>query len=1244
MLKNSFLDPIQKRVNSEESSEFNSLFIINSDFNEILDLDQESLNPHQDPCVETPPNNLVPRDYKSFSYANSFISSSELHKFEAFSPKKIVLKKHNNYTNNLIENQINYHQVENKKEGSEKEIFKEIDKEPQSEFKEQNSERYKFVDSNEMLKNLKKSLQRKQKTTPVIKFKPNAAKCVENPNKSVAYSEEINDKIPFPKKKDAFSEEICDSLIVKITDGKFLQSQSKDSSEKTQEDTNFEKNLKDSATLSNAEFPKDEKIHIENLERINPDELEGLEVYFETHQQLLCTMKLPINKDFLVKKPENEVLWNNCFEIITENNDFFMIVKILIGKDAINPLEMNVRNVTESVKKKMKYDWHFGKIVDSNLFNGVMLQAFDQISQLNFNVLSMNYEKLGLLQLYEDLYKVLLLYYLSVKNEKNSSIINISDIYITEYVDLIENSKKFLLWVIFEPFSMQMSQIIEIRQQKNLHYSAQELLYIYKEFATDLFSLNEFYGFSYPFSENRIYFASAENCLKVIDLGFFFQIKNKMPHALSSLNNFMQNVRNITDFNEDFRIEAYVQSLHCTHLDKTLKELTVFSPLKRNFEGIVAGFMNELLKSEFLEEETLLLQAKIQKKCYYYKNSNENYKKLGMKYQMDGKNDLEIKYKIGKNFFWMGSFEKAKGLLGFVKENFVKDMEKQHKKVLVISLMFAFICESEKDLEGSSKIFEELLKENKKYEKFGPKLKLNLIKYLAFINRNLANNLSHLKKSSKLYNDVMSLMEKSELDDETINSLGILNASLGNYDQSLNFFKRIYMVKTKDFLKDSLKDSKESVKDSARDSKEPFKDSKELKDSSVHLKNKNELKEELTDSNDINDSKKKDLNDSNEKKFSKDVKTIEKQIMLLSNMSLVYIETKNYTEAKRLLYEAKDLLNQNNEIKAKLKINILMHSGVLHDKMNDFYEALKDFKSALHAFKQAFPVIKELEADYKRLLFAILCNMAGVYLKFGDYEKSNGYLEKCEKLLCEFDPGKEKISASYLAHNKGVLCQNMGKMDEAVKYVDNSLKIKRKFFEENNYNISNTMKLLFKLHLLNNNREKAVENSQKFIEIMKKMCNKNPKELFIVLEEIAENYKENNAILEAIDVYNEALGFINSEEITDSKRIEFYNKLSSLYENIKNWEKNMEICERLVEIYKKNQEENVRILINLHVKIIEDCKKTKKDESLKKFLSELESLKVIENNKNLLKKVGGKLLVSLKGVKTPKKVNPFPNK
>ena len=86
----------------------------------------------------------------------------------------------------------------------------------------------------------------------------------------------------------------------------------------------------------------------------------------------------------------------------------------------------------------------------------------------------------------------------------------------------------------------------------------------------------------------------------------------------------------------------------------------------------------------------------------------------------------------------------------------------------------------------------------------------------------------------------------------------------------------------------------------------------------------------------------------------------------------------------------------------------------------------------------------------------------------------------------------------------------------------------------------------------------------------------------------------------------------------------------------------MEINEKLIDIYSKNKEENLGVLMEINSKMIEICKKTKKDESLKKYQLEAESLKVLQNNKNLLKKVGGKLLVSLKGVKAPKKIVPMP--
>ena len=732
---------------------------------------------------------------------------------------------------------------------------------------------------------------------------------------------------------------------------------------------------------------------------------------------------------------------------------------------------------------------------------------------------------------------------------------------------------------------------MELRTTKNMHYTAQELISIYRDFVTDLITLNESIGLIYDFSENNIFFSSAENCLKIIDLSFLFQIKNKIPHALTSLNGLIQRLKGITDFNENYKIQNFLKNLH-TNIDKSLGELIAFtSPLKINNDCIVEKYGNEIKNKDRIEEDELLQHAKVLKKCYCYKLSNENYKKLLVKYEMEKKEDIGIKYKIGINFFFQGFFDKTKGILTYVKEQMIKNTDKHaleinFEKIFTISLIFAFIHFKENDLDNGFKSLEELLNLLKKNDKFGPLVKKNIFKYMGFMNNNLANNLSHLKKAVKIYIDALNInhpsLQNNNNNEEIINSLGILNAKLGNYDQSLNYFKQIY-------------------------------------------------------------------NDQNNATTccSKDQTTIEKKITLLSNMSLVYMETKNYPEAKKLLNEASELVSQN-QINEILRIKLLMHSGVLHDKMNEFYEALNDFKTSLHIFNQNFVKTKDLSHDIKRLMFGNLSNIAGIYLKFGDYEKSRKYLEKCEKLLIAFDSTKEKITAGHLAHNQGVLHKALSKIDEAVKYVENSLKIKRKYFEENNYNISNTMKLLFKLHLMNNNKEKALEYSEKVIEILKKISAKNQKDHFTVLVEIGETFEIYNWHHEATEVYNEACAFINNEQITDSKRIEFYNKFSTLYDNIKNWEKALEINEKLVEIYNKNRDENFKVLIDLHIKMLENCKKIKKDELFKKFQLELESLKVIQNNNNLLKKVGGKLLVSLKGVKAQangtKKIFPIPNK
>lgn len=1189
------LDSEKKKLNTEDSSQYNSLFIINNDFNDFLAYDEVK------PEVLLTHSASLPKSESFIKPAPSSIFLSPIShntsQLKTLGNQKVLLKKHNNFNNNtscfLETSQISYH-VANQNHEETKKQFK--DKPPE----EIKTERYKFQDSNSLLKALRRTLQKKQRKNPFnssTSDSPEAKTKVKIPslNESQKASDTLFEKLTLfngsesktsnektPQIKDpktALEEQNSDKSpkFRKIGSNELKQqSQDKDCSEKTQTESNIEKNLKDSLSISQYEAVKEDKIYNEDVEK---NEIEGLDLYFESHQFTFAKMIVPIDQSFLRKKGQNDILWSNGFEVETNDSNSSLAMKINISQEITSPFVLKVRNATENIKDKTQYNWQFGDVVNSTLFNGTMISAEDKVSGLNFNLLMLNYEKMTLLQLYDDLYKVLLIYFLSVKSQKNKTIVSISDIYYTEHLDLLENEKKFVLWVVFEPFNVRLDQIIEIRSTKNSFYNASELLYLYKEFLTDLVSLHEDYGIVYNFSDTVIFYCQAENCLKLIDLNFLFQIKNRLPHAMMTFNNLIEKLKSITDFNEDFRIAAYLKNLH-THPDKILEEVKALnSTLKRNNESNVDDFLQEIKNNERNEEKELYFHAKFLKKCFCYKTSNENYKKLLVKYEMDQKNDHDIKYKIGLNFFLMGSFEKAKGLLGYIKEIYIKNLEKYHKQVIIISLIFALISKTEKDLDSTSKHFEEVLNLLKKYEALGAHLKTKIIKLWAFCNGNLANNLSHLRKAHRLFTDALnSENDGAQHTEDIINSLAIISANLGNYEQGMNYFKQIY----------------------------------------------NDQNIATTSS-------------------SKDRMTLEKKIILLSNMALVKMEIKNYPDAKKFLEEARKITEHHPKLKGTLKIKLILHSGVLYDKMNNFYDAMKEFKLALHLFKQFFPKMKDIhDNDMKRLLFGIWTNIAGVHLKFGDYIKSQKYLEKCRKILNDFDRSREKISASCFAHNQGILNNALGKIDDAVNDIENSLKIKKKFFEENNFNIFNTTKLLFKLHLVNNNKEKALEYSEKVIEIAKKVMAENIKELFNFMQEIAETYENNNEISEAIENWEKALVFVNNEQITDSKRIECYVKLSSLYEKEKNLEKNMEINEKLIEVYNKNKDANLDVLKDLNTKMMELCKKTRKDELMKKYQLELESLKVLQNNLNLMKKVGGKFLVSLKGVKAPKKVIPMP--
>lgn len=1129
---------------SEESSEFNSIFLINNDLSDLLDFDRETSK--KTPIILSHSLLAKPNDdHQIKQIANLNFSSIEpCHKsLPTFSQAKILPKKHNNYVNDYLINS-NIFPAAHVRENQNVLNLKETEK-----FSYNHSPRYELIDSNDLLKSLRKALQIKQKNS---KVKTTVTSFIDEPN------------LKTPK----------------------ISAKTSNDNEKTQEETNFEKYVKDSLTFSNPETTKDEKFLFENSEK---NEIDGLDIFFETRTQTLSQIKLPINQKFLSKKNQNEILWNNCFDFETQNKCFFLIIKLKIEKDVQNPLQINVNNATEGIKTKSLYDWQFAGIVSEKvLFNGVLISALDKISGLNYNVLMLDYEKLSLLQLYEDLYRVLMLYSLNYGSHKQNTIIKIFDIYVTEYLDLLQTGSKYILWVVFEPFDLQMANIITMRKDKNMLYSGAELFYVYKKFVSDLIQINQKYGVCYSFAESSIFYSSLENCFKIIDISFLFQIKNKLPHAVTTLNNLIEKMKIITDFDEEYRLEAYMKNLHI-RLDKVMDEivdLTPVSKINRNQEGVLEQFLSETKNNERNIDSELKIHATILTKCYCYKFSNEKYKKLLVKLEMNGENDFEIKYKIGKNFFRIGAFDKAKALLALIKENWIKNMDIYYKKILIIIMIFALVSISEGDLEAAVKYFDEILNVLKKYEGKLPALKQTILKYLGFVNSNLAYNLSHLKKALKIYNDALILgntdngknNNDNEDNDDILNSLGIINAKLGNYEKSLLYFKEIDY----DLNNDATSSSNEQI-------------------------------------------------------------TIEKKIILLSNQSLMNIETTNYIEAKTLLDQTRNLC-ETNKTKEILKIKLNLYYGVYYDQINNFYDALKEFKSACLNFKKAFPIRKNLNNDLKKILFAIFNGIAGVYLKSGDFEKTQAYLIKSEKLLNEFDPLREKISAGFLAHNQGLFMKSVGRMDESIKLFENSLKIKRKFFEEKHSYIINTMKLLMNLYLAHNNNEKAFEYSEKLIEIWKQAHAKNPKELLNLLEETAEVFEKYNNSLEATKIYNTACSFINNEQITDSKRIVIFVKLSNLYETNKNWDKNIEIIEKLIEIHSKNKEENMKVLMDLVGKMIENCKKNKKDELLKKYLIEMESLRVIQNSQILLKKVGGKLLVSFKGAKSPQKVNPFSNK
>lgn len=1195
MTTNPMLDSVKKKLKSEESSEYNSLFIVNNDFNDFLDGEETEIKPDpllshsvyipkQEPSLVLAPNNLFLTPNVQSGHGNG-------------NNQKIHLKKHNfNNTTSLFEKSPGgFSQSPPNHNETEK-----LTKNKPSD--NTHSARYDFQDSSTLLRTLRKTLQNKQKTNPFISLSPNMS-----PD-PLTYHQLLQKKGSFSSKKDVTpkaSERLFDHIrqtksstkdakeealfekpkysksSTKVQEEKDCKPfcQEKNFSEKTQEETNGE-DLKPKEEGSRDSIPVGEPLKdSKTIEIYDKNEIEGLDVFFESHCHPFAVFKLPINSIFLAKKQENEILWNNCLEIDkTEINGTFLMVKLNSSKEIQTPFEYTIRNATESIKAKMKYDWQYGSVINHSLFNGTVVTAIDKVSGLNFNVLSLNYEKMPIVHFYEDVYRVFLLYFLSTKSQKNRTILSIVDIYYTESLSLLDKEKKYILWVVFEPFTVRLEQIIEIRTNKNTHYLACELLSIYRDFLADLLVLKEDYGILYNFSESDIFYSQTENCLKIVDLSFLFQIKNRIMHSMVTLNGLIEKLKKITDFNENFRIETFLKNLH-SHPQKILEEIqSLTTSTSQNTDTVISEFLPEIMNLERNEEQELLAHAKIMRRGFCYKLSNENYKKVLLKFELTGmKNDIDIKYKIGLNFFNLGGFEKAKGVLGFVREVYLKNLEKYHRKVLTISLIFAIICKTENDVDGTAKHLEEFMNLLKKYEKLDLCLRKKILTFYAFCTGNLANNLSHLKKSYRLFSDALNFEEGIEQKEDIINSLAILSANLGNYEQGLNYFKQIY----------------------------------------------NDQNNATTSS-------------------SKDQQTIEKQIILLSNMALINIEMKNYPEAKKLLGEAMKITENNQKIKNTLKIKLIMNSGVLQDKMNNFYEAMKEFKLAMHLFRQSFPKIRTIDDNDKRLLFGIWINIAGVYLKFGDYPKSDKYLNRCDKILSEFDTAREKISAGCFFHNKGILNNALQKIEDAVNDVENALKIKRKFFEENNFNIFSTMRLLLKLHLVNNNKEKAIEDSEKLIEIAKKMMSKNVKELFNVLQDLAENFEKNNEFVISINIFEKATPFINDEQITDSKRIEFFVKLASLYESTKNLEKSMEVNEKLIDIYSKNKEENLGVLMEINSKMIEICKKTKKDESLKKYQLEAESLKVLQSNKNLLKKVGGKLLVSLKGVKAPKKIVPMP--
>ncbi|XP_061197939.1 TPR repeat-containing protein DDB_G0287407-like [Saccostrea echinata] len=161
----------------------------------------------------------------------------------------------------------------------------------------------------------------------------------------------------------------------------------------------------------------------------------------------------------------------------------------------------------------------------------------------------------------------------------------------------------------------------------------------------------------------------------------------------------------------------------------------------------------------------------------------------------------------------------------------------------------------------------------------------------------------------------------------------------------------------------------------------------------------------------------------------------------------------------------------------------LAELGNSYNGIGTNYLITADYEKAEEYLKKSLECAKIGNA--KNDMASCYLNLGNVYLATEDYDKAMEYLEEAIQLTKEIYFGHQPLSLGLLYNNIGVCCRKLNQVDDAEKYYQMSLDVKRNTVGNHHPLLCQTYISLSVIETLRNNNLKALEYNQLAAEIYK---------------------------------------------------------------------------------------------------------------------------------------------------------------